>query len=65
MEAWIDEAENRGCEEGRREGIIEGENRLAKLMSLWLRDGKSAEIQEILANENIRNDFYLQYGIWW
>ena len=36
MDPWLDEIENRG----REEGIREGENRLAKLMSLLLRDGK-------------------------
>ena len=57
------EEREEGREEGRREGRREGENKLARLMTLLLKDGKGQELQEILANEDMRQRLYAQYGI--
>ena len=55
MDAWIDEAESRGREEG--------EDRLARLMTALLQGGKNKEAQEVLTSKGMRRELYLQYGI--
>ena len=63
MESWIDEAENRGREQGREEGREQGENRILRLMSRLLKDGKKKEMEEVIHNKDMRNELCLFYGI--
>lgn len=55
MEAWIDEAEDRGRKEG--------ENRMGQLINVLLRDGKSDELQKVATDESRRMELYRQRGI--
>ena len=41
----------------------EGENKLARLMSLLLKNGKTKELQEVLLDKTMRDKLYLQYNI--
>ena len=67
MEAWIDEAENRGysrgVDQGISQGISQGENRMGQLINVLLRDGKSDELQRVATDETRRMELYRQYGI--
>ena len=51
--------ERRGIEKGR----VEGENRLARLISHLLSIGKSDEIKAATESEKLRNELYKKYGI--
>ena len=50
-------------EDGYEEGHEDGENKLARLVTLLLRDGKEHEMQKILSNKSMRQEMYAQYGI--
>ena len=62
-EMKLDEMREEGHKEGRKEGRREGENKLARLMSLLLSAGKDQEIRDMLTNEDLREQLYLQYNI--
>ena len=49
--------------EAKETGRAEGENRLGKLISKLLSDGKHKEIQEAAENESRRHQLYQQYNI--
>ena len=50
-------------EDGIQQGIQQGEGRLARLLSLLLSDGRNQEVQDVLTNEALRNQLYIQYNI--
>ena len=54
-EVIADDAYQRGHEQGER--------RLAKLISLLLRDGKTDEIAKVAEDETLREQYYQHYGI--
>ena len=49
--------------EGRREGLIEGENLLATLLNMLFTDGRSEDAKIALINKEKRNKFYREYGL--
>lgn len=55
MDAWLDEAENRGIERG--------EQRMGQLMNILLRDGRNQDALEVTTNEARRSELYRQYNI--
>ena len=62
----MDEAKKvwkRNVIEAKKIGRAEGENRLGKLISKLLSDGKHKEIQEAAENESRRQQLYQQYNI--
>ncbi len=48
---------------GKREGRKEGESRLARLMSLLLKNGKTEEATAASESEQLREELYKKYGI--
>ena len=62
-ELKLDDAREEGERRGREAGREEGENKLARLMELLLRDGKNSELKEVLSNQAMRKELYSQYGI--
>ena len=57
------EGELKGKIEGKIEGNREGESRLARLISLLLKSGKSDDIAAVAEDETRRQELYRQYGI--
>lgn len=50
-------------EEARAEGCAEGEDRLSRLISLLLKNGKTDEIAAATESTELRNQLYAKYGI--
>ncbi len=50
-------------EEGRAEGREQGETRLARLISMLLRDGKTQDIKYAVNDEDRRRQLYIEYNI--
>ena len=59
MDAWLDEAENRGYSNG----FNDGEQKMGQLMDVLLRDGKNQDALEAATNEIRRTELYRQYNI--
>ena len=55
--------ENRGFEQGIEKGKLEGENRLSKLISALIADGKTNDIESVAVNPLRRNELYKLYNI--
>ena len=49
--------------EGRAEGRAEGENRMSRLMSYLLKNGKTEEAVAVTESEALREELYKKYGI--
>ena len=52
-----------GMKEGEKKGKLKGEQRFGKLLSLLIKDNKTAEIAEIATNVRRRNQLFLEYGL--
>ncbi len=50
-------------QEGREEGREEGETKLARLISILLKNGKTQDVQAAVNDEVRRKQLYLEYGI--
>lgn len=61
----IGEARGRAIGEARGRAIGEaiGEERLSTLLNRLIMDGRSAEIQSVVTNTDIRKQLYKEYGI--
>ena len=59
MDAWLDEAENRGISKG----ISQGEQKMGQLVGILLRDGRNQDALEAATNETRRAELYRQYNI--
>ena len=59
MDAWLDEAENRGISKG----ISQGEQKMGQLVGILLRDGRNQDALEAATNEIRRAELYRQYNI--
>ena len=55
MDAWLDEAENRGMKHG--------EQKMYQLIMSLIKDGKNDEIASVAADETRRSELYRQYNI--
>ena len=57
----------KGLAEGKAEGLVEGkaegENRIVKLISLLISDGKDDTVKEVLEDAKLRNRLCEEYGI--
>ena len=62
-EVIADDAYQRGHEQREIKGNKQGERRLAKLISLLLRDGKTDEVGKVAEDEALREQYYQRYGI--
>ncbi|MBQ8663877.1 MAG: hypothetical protein IJ471_08470, partial [Eubacterium sp.] len=60
--AWDDHFES-GIRKGRVEGKVEGEQRMADLISKLYTDGKMEIVPEIVTNLELRNQYYAQYSL--
>ena len=58
-----DEGRDEGRKEGRREGRREGESKLARLISILLRNGKTDDVALAAEDAAKRQELYRQYGI--
>ena len=71
MESFFEYMNRKGFEKGKLEGELkgkiegkrEGESRLARLISLLLKSGKSDDIAAVAEDETRRQELYRQYGI--
>lgn len=52
-----------GLEEGRKEGRSEGEDKLGKLVSLLISQGRNNDIQRAAVNREARMALYEEFGI--
>lgn len=63
----IQQGRQEGIQQGRQEGIRqghqEGENMMSELIGILLKDGKTSEIQLVVADEAARKEYYKRYGI--
>ena len=50
-------------EEGRKEGIEEGEEKLGKLVSLLISVGRGGEVQTVVINREVREALYKEFNI--
>lgn len=59
MEKWSMEER----QEGRQEGLREGESRLTTLLKLLKADGRLQDLDLAIENEEVRKKLYLEYHI--
>ena len=59
MDAWLDEAENRGY----ANGFNDGEQKMYQLITSLIKDGKNDEIASVATDEARRSALYRQYNI--
>ncbi len=59
----IEEERELAEEKGREEGRAEGENKLARLISCLLSNGKADDVETAVKDIDKRQQLYLQYGI--
>ncbi len=52
-----------GLDEGRSEGLAEGEGRMSKLIAVLLKNGKMDDLSAITENVELRQKLYAKYGI--
>ena len=67
MAKGMTEGMAKGLAEGKAEGLVEGkaegENRIVKLISLLISDGKDDTVKEVLEDAKLRNRLCEEYGI--
>lgn len=63
----IRQGREEGIRQGREEGICqgqqEGENRLSQLIGILLKNGRTSEIELVIADETARKEYYKRYEI--
>ena len=59
----LNEIEKHAEKRGRKQGISQGENRLASLINKLVADGRTEDIELAAADEAVRKRFYREYGI--
>ena len=63
MAKGLAEGKAKGLAEGLVEGKAEGENRIVKLISLLISDGKNDTVKEVPEDAKLRNRLCEEYGI--
>ena len=63
FEDGVEKGYNRGVEKGYNQGKADGENRLGKLISILMAEGKTDVVIQVSENEVIREEYYRKYNI--
>lgn len=61
--SFFEDGKNTGYEQGKAEGLTAGENKLGKLITILLSEGKMDDIRLVSENEEVREKYYRQYNI--